>query len=194
MLEGQQFQNLPHEVEARWRLVETAWKLNISRHLIAIDYDDDDELLFVGKRDRRTDITSCRDALNGYQRGKCFYSDADISIEPGAANLADVDHFFPRVLAPDGIANPIDGVWNLVLASKECNRGEGGKFDRLPHRRYLERLYQRNEYFVSSHHPLRETIMCQTGFTSQQRQRFLQQTYMAAESGRLINSYWEAPE
>jgi hypothetical protein len=47
LLEEYQYQNLPHEVEARWRLVETAWELNISRNLIAVSYDDQDGLLFT---------------------------------------------------------------------------------------------------------------------------------------------------
>tara|TARA_B100000959_G_scaffold109641_1_gene115630 strand:+ start:300 stop:608 length:309 start_codon:yes stop_codon:yes gene_type:complete len=39
--EGFQFQNLPNELEARWRLVETAWELKISPHLLEVGYDDD---------------------------------------------------------------------------------------------------------------------------------------------------------
>ena len=38
--EGFQFQNLPNELEARWRLVETAWELKISHHLLEVEYDD----------------------------------------------------------------------------------------------------------------------------------------------------------
>jgi len=73
--------DLPHEVEARWRLVETAWSLNISRNLITVQYDVDTESLFTMDRSpHRVSITSCRKVLNGYQRGKCFYCFADISI------------------------------------------------------------------------------------------------------------------
>ncbi|MHA7941729.1 hypothetical protein ACJOV8_001445 [Formosa sp. 3Alg 14/1] len=32
---------------------------------------------------RHKDITSVRDALNGYQKGKCFYSFQDISVRRG---------------------------------------------------------------------------------------------------------------
>lgn len=176
LLETVQSQNLPHEVEARWRLVETAWSLNISRNLIM--YDANSKLLFTTLQSRIA-ITSCRDALNGYQKGKCFYSFADISIEPKSDNLVDVDHFFPYA-RKEYIPN-INGVWNLVLASQECNRGEKGKFDRLPDIEYLERLYNRNEFLITSHHPLRETLMQQTGVTASKRHNFLQACYTAAQ-------------
>ncbi|MBW4564920.1 MAG: hypothetical protein KME32_28110 [Mojavia pulchra JT2-VF2] len=146
----------------------------------------------MSDRRRRVDVTSCRDALNGYQKGKCFYSFADISIEPGSENLADVDHFFPHSL--NKCIKNIDGVWNLVLASQECNRGEGGKFDRLPNTKYLDRLHKRNEFLITSHHPLRETLIQQTGNTEQKRRYFLQSMYNTAQrllgSGR--NDGWKA--
>src|SRR4051812_11001999 len=72
---------------------------------------------------RRSDVTVCRDALNGYQKGKCFYCFADIAIESGSAELADVDHFMPRVLQLHLQKLFLDGVWNLVLACRSCNRG-----------------------------------------------------------------------
>jgi hypothetical protein len=192
LLQVLQAENLPLEVEARWRLVESAWDLKISSKLIS--YDSTQELLFaVNDLRRRIDVTSCRDALNGYQKGKCFYSFADISIISGSENLADVDHFFPYRLFND-IPN-INGVWNLVLASQECNRGENGKFDRLVAIKYLERLNNRNEFLITSHHPLRQTLMLQTGNTEKQRRQFLQSTYTAAQlklgTGR--NDGWKAP-
>jgi len=68
-----QYQNLPGEVEARWRLVETAWGLNLPRHVLTVDYEATSELLVVNDRTLiRRVITSCRDALNGYQKGKCL--------------------------------------------------------------------------------------------------------------------------
>ncbi|WDD36004.1 HNH endonuclease domain-containing protein (plasmid) [Nostoc sp. UHCC 0926] len=193
LLDKLQSENLPHEVEARWRLVETAWELNISRNLISIGYDPHNQLLFTfSDRRRRVDVTSCRDALNGYQKGKCFYSFADISIEPISANLADVDHFFPHSLN-EYIGN-IDGVWNLVLSSTECNRGERGKFDRLPDTKYLERLHNRNEFLITSNHPLRETLIQQTGKTEEKRQDFLQSMYNTAQTllGTGRNDGWKS--
>lgn len=192
LLETEQFQNLAPEVEARWRLVERAWELNISRNLISVGYDPDNQLLFTfSDRRRRVDVTSCRDALNGYQKGKCFYSFADISIEPSSTNLADVDHFFPHSLN-EYIRN-VDGVWNLVLSSQECNRGERGKFNRLFDIKYLKRLHKRNEFLITSHHPLRETLIQQTGNTEEKRRNFLQSTYTTAQSllGTASNDGWK---
>ena len=186
-----QGRNLPQEVEARWRLVETAWKLKISKHLIKVDYDHEKQIIFTGNSNRRVDVTSCRDALNGYQKGKCFYCFADISIESGSDDLGDVDHFFPRKLIYYNIAHPIDGVWNLVLACPSCNRGTGGKFDLLPEERFLKRLHTRNDFFITSHHPLRETLIQQTGTTTKKRIKFLNDNYRAASTGALINSSWQ---
>ncbi len=74
LLNGSQFNNLNNEVEARWRLWETAISLNISTNNLVVSNDRQDNNLFVqiDKR-RRIDVTSTRDALNGYQKGKCFY-------------------------------------------------------------------------------------------------------------------------
>ncbi len=191
ILEGNQALNLPAEVEARWRLVETAWELKVSRNLIGVDYDADLELLFVQRPMSRTNITSCRSALNGYQKGKCFYCFGDISIVSGAVDLTDVDHFFPRVLRSYNIAHPIDGIWNLVLACTSCNRGVGGKFERLPQLRFLERLNTRNEFLIDSEHPIAQTLKQQTGHSEPKRRSFLTSNYNAAKTGRLINSNWQ---
>ncbi len=67
----------------------------------------------------------------------------------------------------------LDGPWNLVLACTTCNRGLAGKFANIPHRRYLQRLYTRNEYLIASHHPLRETLMLSTGIKPAARRQFL---------------------
>ena len=187
-----QGQNLPQEVEARWCLVETAWGLKISKNLIRVDYDHEKQIIFTGNSDRRVDVTSCRDALNGYQKGKCFYCFADISIKSGSDDLGDVDHFFPHKLIYYNIAHPIDGVWNLVLACKDCNRGTGGKSDHLPEKeKFLPRLHTRNEFFITSHHPLRETLIQQTGTTTKKRVKFLNDNYLAASTSALINSIWQ---
>jgi hypothetical protein len=141
----------------------------------------DDKSLVILKDGRRANLTSCRDALNGYQKGKCFYCFADISVENASARLADVDHFLPRMLGQVDMSSlRLDGVWNLVLACRDCNRGVEGKSSRLPHRRFLERLDTRNEFFITSHHPLRETLVAQTGASRQERVSFLNSTYATA--------------
>lgn len=64
-------------------------------NLIAIEYDAAEQQLFSTLNSRRVAISSCRDSLNGYQKGRCFYCYAPISLETGDENLADVDHFIP---------------------------------------------------------------------------------------------------
>jgi hypothetical protein len=173
-----QFGNLPQEVEARWRLVETAWQLKVARTALAVDVEN--ESLVVSRDGRRANLTSCRDALNGYQKGKCFYCFEDISVENTCERQADVDHFLPRTLVQSGVGLHLDGVWNLVLACRKCNRGIDGKSSRLPTSKFLERLDTRNEFFITSHHPLRETLMAQTGESREDRVRFLNSAYSTA--------------
>ena len=171
-----QYSNLSFEVESRWRLVETAWSLNINPSLLEVKYDIDKQLLFTDADPlRRTNITSSRDSLNGYQKGKCFYCFRDIVIESIDPDyIADVDHFFPHILLKAYPDFNLNGIWNLVLACKTCNRGEDGKFATVPELYLLERLFNRNELFIQSHHPLRETLMNQTGKTTKDRTKFLQ--------------------
>jgi hypothetical protein len=190
LTEQYQHRNLPHEVEARWRLVETAWKLKLPRNTLVVTYDSGAELLIAeDPQVGRTNITPCRHALNGYQKGKCFYCFADVSLVEGAADLTDVDHFFPHQLKGRRVVEAVDGVWNLVLACKACNRGAGGKFGQLPQVRYLDRLHRRNEYLIDSHHPLRETLLAQTGPTEQARHAFLQGTHDVAK--QLLVQTWK---
>jgi hypothetical protein len=185
-----QYRNLPTEIEARWRLVETAWELKLPRHVLTVGYDTDSELLVVNDRMlERKSITGCRDALNGYQKGKCFYCFNDISIESNSDELADVDHFFPHSLKPFGLGELIDGVWNLVLACQSCNRGANGKFAQVPELRFVQRLHNRNNFFIGSHHPLRETLMAQTGNTEPERRRFLQGVYQSSKE--LLTKNWK---
>jgi hypothetical protein len=195
-----QHRNLPFEVEARWRLVETAWELQLPASALVVAYDNDRECLVTDSRlAQRKAIASCRDALNGYQKGKCFYCFRDISIVEGDKDLADVDHLFPHVLKVrllgSKLATLIDGVWNLVLACQQCNRGADGKFERPPHLDYLDRLGRRNSFLIESHHPLRETLMLQTGATEQERLQFLQESYRCARTeGGLVGEPWRAPD
>lgn len=164
--------DLSQETEARWRLVETAWDLGISKNLIKVEYDQDLEGLFTISKDRRIDITSCRGGLNGYQKGKCFYCHRQISIESNAEDTTHVDHFFPW--SRREFISHVNGVWNLVLACSDCNSRKSAQ---IPSIKWLKRLHKRNEYFITSHHPLRETIIQQTGNTEEKRGKFLQATF-----------------
>jgi len=159
--------SLADEAEARWRLVEKAWSLDLPRAGVAVQADTAQNLLYV-ERVRRLNLTGVRAALNGYQRGHCFYCRAETPLK-----ATDVDHFFPWVLKERGQMPDADCVWNLVLACRNCNRGEQGKFARVPAPRLVARLHERNSWLVDSHHPLRETIMLQTGMDAEARASFL---------------------
>ncbi|MEJ7931627.1 hypothetical protein WG922_16770 [Ramlibacter sp. AN1015] len=164
--------DIGNENEARWRLVETAWRLEIGSSMLATYEETTGALLLPDRHRRRTSVTSSRAALNGYQQGRCFYCSSQISTSD-LATLADVDHFFPHTLKRTEIGQAVDGVWNLVLACRWCNRGSGGKFDKVPAEYLLERLHARNEFLIGSHHPLRETLIMQTGLTEGARRSFL---------------------
>ena len=165
--------DLTPEIESRWRLVETAWGLRLSRNLVAVGYDADTESLIINQNNRRKSVTSSRNALNGYQRGKCFFCYEPISIRQNHPNMAHVDHFFPHILKNEGIGELINGVWNLVLSCPTCN-GSAEKGAKVPSPKLVERLNIRNEFLIESNHPLKETIILQTGKTKQARQSFLQ--------------------
>ena len=77
------------------------------------------------------------------------------------------------MLMARGVLVDLDDVWNLVLACSVCNRGLAGKFHRLAHGDFLERLWQRNERLISSHHSLRESIITTAGRTPTARLDFL---------------------
>jgi hypothetical protein len=96
-------------------------------------------------------------------------------------SLAHVDHFFPHVLKQNRILENLDGVWNLVLACSVCN-GASEKGAKVPSIGLVERLYKRNEYYIGSNHPLKETIILQTGKSDQLRRGFLQRQYNQAKS------------
>ena len=171
------------EIESRLRLVETAWELGATTGIIGFDTISGELVLPT----RRRAITSARLALNGYQKGKCFYCYRDISIEKNASDLAEVDHLFPHVLERRSLTSNLDGVWNLVLACQSCNRGANGKFDSTPAVKYVDRLSRRNEYLILSHHPLKETLLNQTGRTPESRRQFLQ------EKLRIASTYQAVP-
>lgn len=163
--------------------METAWELGVARPLIS--FDPEAGVLTAQDRGRRVVVTSSRPALNGYQKGCCFYCFAAVTVERGA-QAADVDHFFPWSLRGLLLGN-VDGVWNLVLACRDCNRGAEGKFDAVPTLELVARLHRRNEFLITSHHPLRETLIAQTGSSEALRASFLQANYAAASSHRVAH-------
>ena len=183
-----QFANLSAEVDARWRLVEAAWELQLPSRMLFNFSSSTGMLVCPSRPVRRINVTPCRDALNGYQKGKCFYCFSDIKIIPHPTELAEVDHFVPWILSPNLPSANLDGVWNLVLACRDCNRGIDGKSARVPSKVLLERLHTRNEFLIGSHHPLRETLIAQTGVTVRDRVAFLGTVHREAQA--LLISTW----
>ena len=177
LAEGIQVDNIINEVDARWRLVETAWNLGIAANHLVVQHDQElGEIFTFDSARRRKSVTSSRGALNGYQKGRCFYCAADLRLSGENFNT-EVDHFFPHKLKQSNLPLNLDGVWNLVLSCQSCNRGPQGKFDRIPSLALLDRLHTRNEYLIGSHHPLRETLMNQTGAKLSDRVSFLSGVY-----------------
>ncbi len=185
-------ENLPSEVEARWRLVETAWDLNMPTNLIKVKYDNEREIFYTDKSNRRIDVTPSKDALNGYQKGKCFFCFDYISVLSNSPNLGHVDHFFPHTLKDKPFDGYVDGVWNLVLACRSCNNGANGKFAKLPTNNLLARLYKRNEFFCSSHHPLNETVRNQIGVSPNDRLSKLK--HYSKQALEILTHTWEPQE
>ena len=181
-----QAQSLISEVDSRWSLVEASWRMKLNRNIVSVSYDAQEAVFYADNKQRRSNITSAKSALNGYQKGHCFYCFSPISINSGSENLADVDHFIPHVMQNTLDGLNVDGVWNLVLSCKDCNRGKGGKFDKIPELELLDRLLQRNSYLIHSHHPLRETLISQTGRTDADRISFLQDVHTAACLNKII--------
>ena len=142
-------------------------------------HDSEDGSLFaVDPARRRRPITGARAALSGYQKGHCFYCFSSLSLL--SPSPPDVDHFFPHSLKAAGFGAAVDGVWNLVLSCPRCNRGAAGKSTRVPTLRLLERLNTRNEFLITSHHPLRETLIAQTGAIETERRRYLNRFHQQA--------------
>lgn len=185
------FENFTNEAESRWQLVETAWELGVSKNLLTVNYDSEKQLFFINDKFKRKDVTSARSALNGYQKGKCFYCFGDISVSTFDDEFCDVDHFFPHTLQPLIPNINLDGVWNLVLACPHCNRGTNGKFAKVPSIKYLERLEKRNNFLIGSHHPLRETLIKQTGISSSDRHKFLSEVDKFSINHLIFR--WETP-
>lgn len=187
--------DLEREVEARWCLVEEAWGSRAEGRQAIVLYDSPREILVPALFGKRRTITEVRPALNGYQKGHCFYCFQPITVTPGPEGpIADVDHLFPHSLMARGLPIDLDQPWNLVLACSTCNRGPGGKMAAVPHRRYLARLHRRNEYLIGSSHPLKETLVLVTGRSAAARARFLLDAMENATMLAGSDRGWTAPD
>jgi len=116
----------------------------------------------------RQNVTHTRPVLNGYQNGQCFYCG-----EPMLDDDVHVDHVIPRQFLNR------DDIWNLALAHGFCNEQ---KSDLLPDAPFVEKLIVRNEFFIVSNHPIRDTLISQIGTTPTQRRAFIQRIYEDAKT------------
>ncbi len=156
------------ENEARWAIVESAWQNGISTNLLG--YSSDTNELYVGKKEGRVNLRSAVSTLSPYQKGKCFYCrrTVDATLHKDDDAFADVDHFFSlkslkeskqlAILSDNNIN--LNGVWNLVIACKACNRGKGGKFEQRADDMFYEKLLKRNLYFLEEHKHTLKTGIC----------------------------------
>ncbi|GII66800.1 hypothetical protein Skr01_68850 [Sphaerisporangium krabiense] len=184
-------QVLDAETAARWRLVETAWATGVSGAVLgpSLVYDHAKQELLLPTRQRRKSVTGVVPALNGYQDGRCAYCDRLMA--QGEASGPVVEHVLPwkLVTRPFWTGPDVDAVWNLVLSCTPCNQA---KQDRAPHESWMPWLEQRNNDLIDSRHPLRETLITQTGATATTRRENLKNAYRTATE--LLPSTWTPPK
>lgn len=162
--------DLQTEVTSRWDLVEAAFAMHMPVEVLGTDA----HMFYRANGTARVDITATHPVLGAYQNGACFYCG-----EPLDQATVHVDHVIPRTFVHH------DEIWNLVLAHDACNLAKGA---RLPSRDYLARLYERNEYYIASNHPIKRHLLQQSGATAQSRRMFYERIY--AEAQRVLIHVW----
>ena len=90
------------------------------------------------------------------------------------------------------VNSAISSIGKLFFCSIFNAISSNGKFTKGPNVKYWARLHKRNEFLINSHHPLRETIMQQTGKTEAERRTFLRDINQRAVNF-LIHT-WETPQ
>ena len=115
----------------------------------------------IDESSKRNNLSYYRQILfEEFENKKCFYCGKVLK-----PDKIDVDHFVPWSFIKD------DNLWNLVLACPTCNRS---KNDRLPEKRYLDLLIDRNKKISIQHRDMKNY-----------QQRILQHVYVWAK----INGY-----
>jgi len=155
-------QEISLENQSRWNVVEEAWRSQLSPNLL--EYSEVDNTFYSINELGRVGLRSAVDVLLPYQKGKCFYCKRPLNrfTKPQEDNFPDVDHFLPFSLLSSEILSGANrnGVWNLVIACKSCNRGEQGKFSAPPDAEFFNKLLSRNLLYVEEHkHSLRNSIL-----------------------------------
>ena len=191
LLKEDNFQNLPKQLEARWKLWEDSIFLGMNSRALDLDIDELEGVITLSGHISAT----AKDAIIGYQNGRCFYCLKRLSLHSSHKNdSCEVDHFFPKYLFENfrkDIFKKLNLVWNLVCACRECN-GPSQKFKRLADLKYLEKLKMRNDFYAETPHPLKEYIMKETGKTRDQREVFLRNVLREAAglTGTKQGDYW----
>jgi 5-methylcytosine-specific restriction endonuclease McrA len=165
---GQKSQYLLEEVNSRWDLLEHAFETINDVGLI----DSDADLEYLLHREKRNNLTKIIPAIEGYQQGRCFYCGETLyDIE--------VDHVIPHSVLQH------NKPWNLVLAHSGCNQN---KSDNIPSEYYINHLIIRNEYLIQSDHPLKDTLIKDTGKTLIERELFIRHQYKYGKDK--IKRFW----
>ncbi len=168
-------QMLQAEVASRWDMLEAAFTMHLPLEVLGTDA----HMVYRTKGHDRVDITSTRPVLNGYQNGYCFYCGELLGVDCADTSSIHVDHVIPRTFLQH------DDIWNLVLAHDSCNLAKSSLLPELP---YLDKLYERNEYYIASNHPIKRHLVEQMGETPIKRRAFLERTYREAE--RILIHVW----
>lgn len=154
-------QFLDSEISSRWDLLEHAFE-NIHK---VESLDVDEFCRRIVKKEKRIPLTGLIETLEGYQQGRCFYCGEPLfEIE--------VDHVIPYS------ALKHNQIWNLVLAHSFCNQN---KSDNVPPLQFINNLIQRNEYFIASSHPIKNTIIELLGPTRSLREKNTLDSYKYAK-------------
>ena len=149
---------LHDQVLSRWGLLEHAF----SEPEFADTLELDEKKEHFRNKKTRTNITKFRDSFMGYQLDTCFYCGDKIS------GLSEVDHVIPHKVVGH------DDIWNLVLAHKFCNQE---KSDKMPSKKFVERLILRNEDVLHSDLPLKEHFKLVAGDTTKKRKAQIENAY-----------------
>ncbi|MGK5112779.1 HNH endonuclease [Geodermatophilus sp. CPCC 205506] len=108
------------ELDARWSIVEACFDAELGRGLLGsgVVVSADGERLLTPAR--RVALAGAREALIGFQHGRCFYCAEPITLDVAAVH---VDHVYPFALMQSGVweGPDLNGVWNLVVACPPCN-------------------------------------------------------------------------
>jgi hypothetical protein len=157
-----QLVSLRGELDARWNIVETSFITGVGRSVMEDGLAVDLAEWRLTDRRRRRSVAGVKEAVVGFQHGRCLTCGDMIWSEDRDA----IDHVFPLALmgrfpvARQWPELDLDTVWNLAPAHYDCNADKGA---RPPTAAELLRLVQRNDAIMNSPHPLKRTLQITLG-------------------------------